>query len=241
MLAPSYCSPRQGKTEPATAMCDHRHIPKIYKPEVRDSLMRLKYAAVYLVLLALLAFAGVAPAFAKTVLPDACGDNKIEFEIKTMKDQPPPTAPEAGKALIVFVGTVPGGAVAGLSPVRFGLDGAWAGATKNKSYFVASVAPAEHHLCAVAHAGAFKAFKWAVPLDMTAEADKVYYYEASVTVTMVASNPMIVGGGAPGQPPPTVVGGGGGRSYSFSFVPLSDAEGKYRVKAWELSTSTPKH
>jgi len=52
---------------------------------------------------------------------------------------------------------------------------------------------------------------------------------------------MVVGGGAPGQPPPTVVGGGGGGSVSFSFIPISDAEGKYRVKAWELSASTPKH
>jgi hypothetical protein len=203
--------------------------------------MRLKYAAVRLAPVIVLASACVAPAFAKTVLPDACGDDKVEFEIKTMKDQPPPAAPEAGKALIVFVGTAPGGAVSGLSPVRFGLDGAWAGATKNKSYFVASVAPGEHHLCAAAHAGAFKAYKWAVPVDITAEADKVYYFEALVDVTPGAAPPTVVGGRTPGQPPPRVVGGGGGRSYGFSFTPLSDAEGKYRVKAWELSVSSPKH
>lgn len=222
-------------------MCEDRHIPKIYKPEVRDSLTRLKYATVCLVPLALLAFADVAPAFAKTVLPDACGDNKIEFEIKTLKDQPPPAGPEAGKALIVFVGTVPRMSLSAPPPIRFGLDGAWAGATKSKSYFVVSVAPGEHHLCAAFQAGAFKSFKSAVPVDITAEADKVYYYEAVVNVTQGASRPMVVGGGAPGQPPPTVVGGGGGGSVSFSFIPISDAEGKYRVKAWELSASTPKH
>ncbi len=165
----------------------------------------------------------------------------MEFEIKTMKDQPPPAAPEAGKALIVFVGTAPGTTLSSLPPIRFGLDGTWAGATKHKSYFVVTVAPGEHHLCAAFQAGPFKSFKSAVPVDITAEAGKVYYYEAVVNVTQGASRPMVVVGGAPGQPPPTVVGGGGGGSISFSFIPLSDAEGKYRVKAWELSASTPKH
>jgi hypothetical protein len=202
--------------------------------------MRLKCAAARLASTILIAFVGVAPALAKTVLPDACGDNKVEFEIKTMKDQPPPAGPEAGKALIVFVGTAPGSALSSLPPIRFGLDGAWAGATKNKSYFAASVAPGEHHLCASFHAGPFKSFKAAVPVDMTAEADKVYYYEALVVVTPGAARPMVVGGGAPGQPPPMVVSGGGGGSVSFGFIPISDAEGKYRVKAWELSSSTPK-
>lgn len=203
--------------------------------------MPLKYAAARLATMIVLALASVAPALAKTILPDACGNEKIEFDIKTRKDQPPPAGPDAGKALIVFVGTAPGSALSSLPPIRFGLDGTWAGATKNKSYFVASVAPGEHHLCAAFHAGPFKGFKAAVPVDMTAEADKVYYYEALVLVTPGAARPMVVGGAAPGQPPPMVVGGGGGGSASFSFVPLSDAEGKYRVKAWELSASTPKH
>jgi hypothetical protein len=54
-----------------------------------------------------LALVTSAPAIAKTILPDACGDNKTGFDIKMKKDQPPPAAPEVGKALIVFVETAP--------------------------------------------------------------------------------------------------------------------------------------
>jgi len=38
-----------------------------------------------------------------TVLPDACGDDKIKFDVSTKSKQPPPAAPADGKAQIVFI------------------------------------------------------------------------------------------------------------------------------------------
>ncbi len=192
-----------------------------------DSFMPLQHSAVRLAFILSLATASVAPAFAKTILPDACGDDRIEFNVKALKNQPPPAGPEAGKALIVFVGSAP-------VNIRFGLDGGWVGATRGKNYFAVTVAPGEHHLCAALHLG-FHVDE-AVPVDITVEADKVYFYEASVNVVGLAQHP--VAGGAATAQHPMVVGGG---SAHCSFVPLSDAEGKYRVKAWDLSVSTAKH
>lgn len=70
--------------------------------------MNWKSAALTLTLV----LASSAPTLAVTILPDACGDDKTGFDIKIKKDQPPPAAPEAGKALIVFVETAPSHALA---------------------------------------------------------------------------------------------------------------------------------
>jgi hypothetical protein len=201
--------------------------------------MSSKYLVARLAAVMLFTCSAVVPALAKTVLPDACGDIKTKFEISEKKDQPPPAGPEDGKALLVFVGTVPTSHFASLPPIRYGLDGQWAGATKEKSYFTVSVSPGQHHLCAATHGNMGPHLKAAVPLDVTVEAGKTYYFEAQAVVTR-GSAPMMVGGGAPGQPPPMLVGTGTPGSASFSFVPLTEAEGKYRVKAWNLSVSTPK-
>src|ERR1700687_4343814 len=95
----------------------------------------------------LLLLASLSPAVqARTrILPDACGDDKVKFEISKQKDQPAPAAPETGKAQIVFVNTVEkegvgtwthGIACIGCdNPTRIGVDGAWAGAKKGESYF----------------------------------------------------------------------------------------------------------
>ena len=175
-----------------------------------------------------------APALAKTILPDACGSNKSEFATKIEKDQPPPAAPEAGKALIVFVETAPSSPLAPTYEVRFGLDGAWAGATKGKAYFAVPVTPGEHHLCSAIHG---MRVKQAAAIDLTAEAGKVYYYEATLSISGSAP-PMVAGTGGTAQPMMTGV---GSAAFQFSFLPLSDAEGRYRVKAWPLSISTAKN
>ena len=37
------------------------------------------------------------------VLPDACGNEKVSFEIQLQKNSPAPAAPEAGKAQVFFI------------------------------------------------------------------------------------------------------------------------------------------
>jgi hypothetical protein len=175
-----------------------------------------------------------APAVAKNILPDACGADKTGFDIKIKKDQPQPPAPDPDKALIVFVETAMSSHFAPTFEVRFGLDGAWAGATTGKAYFAVPIAPGEHHLCATIHS---MYAKGVAAIDLTAEPGKVYYYEARVDSPTTGA-PMVVGSGTPSQ---SMMASGVGGKFSFFFVPLSDAEGRYRVKAWPLSISTAKN
>lgn len=154
---------------------------------------------------------------AKTILPDACGDDSVKFDVKTEKDQPPPAGPDAGKAQIVFIDTVPyESAMARFPTIRYGMDGAWVGGNKGDSYFTLTVDPGVHNLCVSAQGvlrGMAKDF--VDQASVTAEAGKVYYFETTFGV---------IGGMA------------GGGVMTFGLAPLDEKGGKYRVKAWKLAT-----
>ncbi len=175
-----------------------------------------------------------ASAYAGTkVLPDACGDDTVKFNVKTEKGKPAPTPPEGGKAQIVFISV---GVPRVNLLVRYGLDGSWVGANKGDSYFAVSVAPGEHHFCATT--GSFiLQLSYAGTGAVTAEAGKTYYVEFRATYSAGGGSQGIVAAGSEkGQP---VVESGGGSS-SADLILVTDDEGKYRVKAFPLSTSTPK-
>jgi hypothetical protein len=162
---------------------------------------------------------------AKTILPDACGDDSVKFDVSTQKSQPPPAPPVDGKAQIVFIETLDGCFGCGTPTSRFGMDGAWVGANKGSSYFTMDIAPGEHHLC-TDWQSVFGKLKQKVGLtSFTAEAGKVYYYEAKVT--MIAHQ----------------YGFGPNSSREVDkdlvFGQLSDDEGKYRVKASAVAASKP--
>lgn len=197
--------------------------------------MRIKETFVLLALVAV-SFSSTG-ASAKTILPDACGDDKVKFDVRTEKDQPPPAPPEPGKAQIVFVEDNPRMvAPFHYATVRFGLDGTWAGAGNGDSYFVVSVTPGEHHLCAD-----WEGNKRGVgTASFTAEAGRIYYFAAKAGIaggggggyiapTMGANGAMTGGGQFAGAP----------RIATFDFGQLSEDDGKYRVKAWKLATSKP--
>ncbi|MGA2674866.1 MAG: hypothetical protein ABSE99_16735 [Terracidiphilus sp.] len=154
-----------------------------------------------------------------TTLPDACGDDKVKFDVTAQKGQPAPAPPEAGKAQIVFVENE--NRMLGpfmYATVRFGLDGAWAGANNNNSYFAVTVDPGEHHLC-VSWQSALPMLKKSIDVaSFTAEPGKVYYFAANVRVIPIGEN---------------------SADYEFNLSQLSDDEGKYRLKAWKLATSKP--
>ncbi len=164
-----------------------------------------------------------APVHGKTVLPDACGDDSVKFNVKTQNDAPVPAPPAAGKAQIVFIetSTNPHGCFATFTSctatARFGVDGAWVGATTGNSYFALSVDPGEHHLCATMG-------KDIGVEALTVEAGKVYYYQALFDVeTSQLGN---------SQHPHLQVKKAG------SFSILKEDEGKFRVKASPLATWT---
>jgi hypothetical protein len=121
-----------------------------------------------------LALVSAVQARAKTILPDACGDDSVKFDVKTEKDHPAPVGPAEGKAQIVLIEYQDSMKL----PVRYGLDGAWIGANYGNSYFTVDVLPGVHHLCANMQYSHIKNI-----VDMstfTAEAGKVYYITANV-------------------------------------------------------------
>jgi len=145
----------------------------------------------------------------KSILPDACGDDSIQFDAKQEKDNPAPAVPDDGKALIVFVETMPREGKM-QTTTRFGVDGAWVGASKGDSYFTLSVLPGEHNLCASMQSAPSRAKKaFTHVASLTAESGKVYYFEAQITIVPLPS---------------------------LDFSQLSEADGKYRVKAWKFAT-----
>ena len=152
------------------------------------------------------------------ILPDGCGDDKINFDAKQEKDNPGLPTLTDGKALIVFVETMPNETKVG-STTRFGLDGAWVGATKGDSYFVVEAAPGDHNLCASMQSAPSRMKREFTQMaSFTAEAGKVYYFEASVNA---------------------IRGGGKMAIETLVFAQLSEKDGKYRVKAWKFATSKP--
>ena len=163
-----------------------------------------------------IALACAGRAWADTVLPDSCGDDKIKFDVKTESAPSPPPAPEQGKTQIIFIEDE--NQALGLfmhATVRFGMDGAWVGADNNNSYFTLTVDPGVHHLCASWQSDLGR-FKKNVGLTLfTADPGQVYYFAAQVTVT---SRDNVL----------------------FGISQLNEDEGKYRVKISKLSTSKPK-
>jgi len=173
---------------------------------------------------------------AKTILPDACGDDSVKFDVDTQANQTALAPPAAGRAQIVFIESyeknIP--MIGGAPIVRFGMDGAWAGANKGDSYFTMTIDPGVHHLCASWQTDSGRMKKNSVGMDsFTAEAGKIYYYQFKFTLN---------GHGYPGATGPGVRSGGGGMDmdYSFEFRAASEDEGKYHIKASKLSTSKPK-
>lgn len=171
-----------------------------------------------LVLCAWLLPAVQASAKSKTILPDACGDDAVQFDAKQEKDAPAFAGPADGKALIVFVESMPN-EMKMQSTTRFGVDGAWVGANRGDSYFTFTAEPGEHNLCASMQSAPARMKKTFTQMaSVTAEAGKIYYFEARVNT----------------------IGGLNVGIASFDFTQLSDSDGKYRVKAWKFATSKPK-
>lgn len=161
----------------------------------------------------------VIQARAETILPDACGDDKTKFDVDTQRDIPVPAGPAADKAQIVFIEKLDGSGSVTTPTTRFGIDGAWVRADKDNSYFVVSVAPGPHHLC-VNWQSHFGSESDQVAMDsFTAEAGKTYYYQIKIT---------------------RLPRGGNNIDIFFNFTQLNEDEGKYRIKASMLSTSSPK-
>jgi hypothetical protein len=166
-------------------------------------------------------------AISATVLPEACGDEKVSFDIQLQKNAPAPAIPEAGKGQVIFVEksqkppTI-GCLSAGVScndVTRFGVDGGWVGATKGNSYFTISLEPGVHHVCAVVG-------KEVEAQPLTVEVGHAYYFQ----VEYKAEGRQY---GTASEPNYQV-------EKNVRFSMLNEDQGKYRIKASALSIATPK-
>lgn len=169
----------------------------------------------------------------KTILPDACGADKVKFDVETKKGLPGPVPPAEGKAQIIFIETVINTGFLFGGPgytTRFGLDGAWVGAAKNNSYFTMDIAPGKHHLCSSVQADGNAPKDMIGLTSFTAEAGKVYY------LSYVIKNKQTVHGGSVNGITSTggIVNGSASTRQVDSaegLVFLDEDEGPYRVKA----------
>jgi hypothetical protein len=153
-----------------------------------------------------------------TVLPDACGDDKVKFEVKSEVSDPAPLPPPAeGKAQIVFIENVERYGLYLTDPAtRFGVDGKWAGANKGNSYFILSVDPGMHHLCANWQSSKDSESSKVSMASFTAAANRVYFFQVRILVRQDSQ--------------------GWVKERTFELTQLGEDDGRYQVKAGKLAT-----
>jgi hypothetical protein len=186
----------------------------------------------------------VASAARAEVWPAGCGKDDVQFKVKTDKRSPIPGSPEAGKAQIIFVETVKG--PFGTAPVaRFGVDGAWVGANRGTSYFVVSVDPGEHQLCASRQSPARSEREDVGKATVHAVAGQVYYYEFKIDREEIGYRRTADGGGAgagQGLPStPNMTARDLPTMDTVDFTTLSEDEARNLMKTAAVSSSVPKH
>jgi hypothetical protein len=146
---------------------------------------------------------------ASGVATPACGSKSATFQVKLDKSQHTLAQPDPGKALVYFIEEK--GTDAFAVTTEIGIDGAWVGANKNSSYFASSVVPGEHHVCA--NVQSYRGHPVGL-LHFTAEAGKIYYFDARVVY--------------------------GATSDLYFFLGAADSDqGRYLIDSLPLSVSTP--
>lgn len=156
-------------------------------------------------------------------LPDSCGKENAKLEVTTQLNPPPLASPEAGKAQIVFLETENTGGQF-INPgdeARIGIDGAWTGATKGDSYFVAAMSPGQHHLCVNLVKDTDSEWNGTAVTSVNVEQGKVYYYRVKILHLRIG-------------PWPT-----GDTIQSLDLTPVNEDEGKYLVNSLALATAKP--
>jgi hypothetical protein len=141
-----------------------------------------------------------------------CGPSEAYFDVKADRKQHPVATPDASKALVYIFEDMEHGPT-----MRVGLDGAWVGANKGKSYFFFSVDPGEHQVCTNWQSGTFKETSKRIGSAMTlkAEAGRVYFLRTQVYERSE-------------------------QDHNVKLEPVETAEGQFLISASAFSTSHPK-
>lgn len=128
----------------------------------------------------LFASALASPAQANSPGAPGCGPSDVQFDVKTAHAQHSLPPPDSGKALVVFLQDDARFESIPRPTTRFGIDGAWVGATHSNSYFYLSVDPGEHHLCAnwQSKAVLIGPSRSTAAMQFVAEAGRIYSFRA---------------------------------------------------------------
>ena len=156
-----------------------------------------------------------------------CGPDLAKFEVKREAHSHPTGTPQPGKALVYVFGDSQLDNVAiqiGDLIMRVGVDGAWVGAYKHKSYTYFLVDPGEHRLC-TSQQSSLKSQRetYASAITFTAEQGKVYYFRTQ-------PNPAALSRSA-------VSGVPDGRA---ELAVVDPAQAELMIWKWAYSTSRPK-
>jgi hypothetical protein len=141
-----------------------------------------------------------------------CGPGEAQFDVKSNGNQHPVAQPESGKALVYVFEDMEHGPT-----MRVGLDGAWIGANKGKSYFFFSVDPGDHQVCTNWQSGTFKktAKRIGSAITLKVEAGKIYYLRTQLYERTEQDR-------------------------NVKLEPVESAEGQFLISASAFSTFHPK-
>jgi len=157
-------------------------------------------------------FANAQSPSVSSVATKACGQDHVDFDVRTQSSSQSALQPEPGKALILVISQV-------WKPIRVGMDGAWLGANAAHSYMLFSAEPGEHHLCVE---GTFFSGSRGRQVSLNAfvaEAGKTYYLQARLIPTWRTDTKA---------------------SGLFEFQLINPDEGKFLLERLPYSTSHPK-
>ena len=140
-----------------------------------------------------------------------CGPSEGQYEVTTNKNEHPAGQLEPGKALVYVIEDIERGPT-----MRVGVDGAWVGANKGKSYFFFSLDPGDHQLCTKWQSGIFKktADRMGSATTLTVERGKTYYLRVQAYQRSE-------------------------RDWTVKLDPVETAEGQFLVSSASYSSSRP--
>jgi hypothetical protein len=96
------------------------------------------------------------------------------------------------------------------------VDGKWAGANKGNSYFILTVDPGMHHLCANWQSSKDSESSKVSMASFTAAANRVYFFQVRILVRQDSQ--------------------GWVKERTFELTQLGEDDGRYQVKAGKLAT-----
>lgn len=150
---------------------------------------------------------------------DACGDDKVSFDVDRgeVKDQIAAPAPGSADLYIVELFNLRDKGKFGRPTLKIGLDGKWLGAVQGFTYLMSPLSPGEHHLCARWQSHFGKLADQVSLYDFTAEEGQRYYVRAHINV--MGDNDVL----------------------SMDLEPVSTDEGRFLISEAAKAISKPKH